>query len=99
MTRHPGSRYLVQFWWHDLANQASQALGIAPDLDAKVDSPMGRRTVREGLSFPGADLFVNGRDGQGRPRLATITVEVPAATHNKPSNTAKSLEAPVLASD
>lgn len=62
-------------WWHDLADQASQALGNAPDLDAEVDSPMGRRTVREGLSFPGVDLFVHGWD------LGTATgqtVELPS---------------------
>lgn len=62
-------------WWDDLAASARDALAGAPDLDAVVDSPMGKRTVREGLSFPGVDLFVHGWD------LGTATgqsVEIPS---------------------
>jgi hypothetical protein len=32
------------------------------DLTTVVDSPMGRRSIGEGLSFPAVDLFVHGWD-------------------------------------
>ncbi len=54
-------------WWHGLAADARDALATVDDLDREVDSPMGRRTVREGLSFPAVDLFIHGWD------LATAT--------------------------
>lgn len=49
-------------WWSPLAVRAETALADVDDLDREVDSPMGRRTVREGLSFPAVDLFVHGWD-------------------------------------
>lgn len=54
-------------WWHALAADALATFDADIDLDREVDSPMGRRTVREGLSFPAVDLFVHGWD------LATAT--------------------------
>lgn len=54
-------------WWTTLAGEARQALATVDDLDREVDSPRGRRTVREGLSFPAVDLFIHGWD------LATAT--------------------------
>ncbi len=49
-------------WWHALAENARDALATVDDLDREVDSPMGRRTIREGLSFPAVDLFIHGWD-------------------------------------
>jgi uncharacterized protein (TIGR03086 family) len=54
-------------WWHARAEDAREALATVDDLDREVDSPRGRRTVREGLSFPAVDLFIHGWD------LATAT--------------------------
>ncbi len=50
------------FWWVQQAGQARAALDAGVDLDREVDSPIGRRTVREGLSFPAADLYLHGWD-------------------------------------
>lgn len=49
-------------WWAAAAAQARQALAEVTDLDREVDSPVGRRTVREGLSFPAVDLYLHGWD-------------------------------------
>lgn len=49
-------------WWGDLAADAREALAGVDDLDREVDSPVGRRSIREGLSFPAADLFLHGWD-------------------------------------
>lgn len=62
-------------WWDRLEASARAALDSVDDLDRIVDSPAGPRTVREGLAFPGADLFLHGWD------LATATgrdLELPA---------------------
>lgn len=48
-------------WWAAKVEPARQAVTGA-DLDREVDSPMGRRTVGQGLSFPAVDLFVHGWD-------------------------------------
>lgn len=48
-------------WWASLVEPARQAVSAA-DLDAIVDSPMGPRSVRDGLAFPAVDLFVHGWD-------------------------------------
>ncbi|GED99025.1 TIGR03086 family metal-binding protein [Gordonia crocea] len=64
------------FWWVQVAGQAGEALAGGIDLDREVDSPVGRRTVRDGLSFPAADLYLHGWD------LATATgtaVTIPPA--------------------
>lgn len=49
-------------WWAGLAADARAALGTVDDLDREVDSPMGKRTIREGLSFPAVDLYIHGWD-------------------------------------
>lgn len=51
-------------WWASAASSARDALSdvTEADLDREVDSPAGRRTVRDGLSFPAVDLFVHGWD-------------------------------------
>jgi uncharacterized protein (TIGR03086 family) len=48
-------------WWAGMVAPAKEAVrGV--DLATVVDSPMGRRSVGEGLSFPAVDLFVHGWD-------------------------------------
>ncbi|MFZ2511688.1 MAG: TIGR03086 family metal-binding protein, partial [Gordonia sp. (in: high G+C Gram-positive bacteria)] len=49
-------------WWAQRAAEARAAADTVDDLDRVVDSPMGPRTVREGLSFPAVDLFIHGWD-------------------------------------
>ena len=48
-------------WWADLADRARSAVAGA-DLTQEMDSPAGRRTVGDGLSFPAIDLYVHGWD-------------------------------------
>ena len=63
--------------WRGLAANAREAAASVDDLDRIVDSPMGKRTVAEGLSFPAADLFLHGWDlaaTAGR----TVTFPAPA---------------------
>jgi uncharacterized protein (TIGR03086 family) len=48
-------------WWTGLAGQARDAVdGV--DLSREMDSPAGRRSVGEGLSFPALDLYIHGWD-------------------------------------
>lgn len=54
-------------WWRAVAADADDAVAGDLDLGRVVESPMGPRTVGEGLSFPAVDLFVHGWD------LATAT--------------------------
>lgn len=62
-------------WWAGLASEARTVVrGV--DLARVVDSPMGRRTVAEGLTFPAVDLFVHGRD---LGRAVGADLEIPAA--------------------
>lgn len=65
-TRHDPPSSVIEgdpaAWWAALAADARDALAGAGDLDREVDSPMGRRSVREGLSFPAVDLFIHGWD-------------------------------------
>lgn len=49
-------------WWAEVEAGARAAAETVEDLDRVVDSPMGPRTVREGLSFPAADLYLHGWD-------------------------------------
>lgn len=60
-------------WWAALAGPARQAVEAA-DLDKVVDSPMGRRSVGEGLALPAFDLFVHGWD---LGHTAGADVEIP----------------------
>lgn len=63
-------------WWAHLATESRAALEGVEDLDREVDSPRGRRTVREGLSFPAVDLFVHGWDlGTATGQRVTIPDE------------------------
>jgi uncharacterized protein (TIGR03086 family) len=48
-------------WWAGMVAPAKEAVRQA-DLATVVDSPMGRRSIGEGLSFPAVDLFVHGWD-------------------------------------
>jgi uncharacterized protein (TIGR03086 family) len=48
-------------WWAGMVAPAKRAVQHA-DLSTVVDSPVGRRTIGEGLSFPAVDLFVHGWD-------------------------------------
>lgn len=61
-------------YWDALVDPARIAVENA-DLSEVIDTPMGRRSVAEGLSFPAIDLFVHGWD------LAAATgepVDIPA---------------------
>ncbi|MGB3304466.1 MAG: TIGR03086 family metal-binding protein [Gordonia sp. (in: high G+C Gram-positive bacteria)] len=49
-------------WWAATVAEARDALANVTDLDREVDSPAGRRSVRDGLSFPAVDLFLHGWD-------------------------------------
>jgi uncharacterized protein (TIGR03086 family) len=48
-------------WWRGLAAPARSAVAGA-DIAQVVDSPRGKRTIGDGLSFPAVDLFVHGWD-------------------------------------
>ncbi len=48
-------------WWSSLVDPAKDAVRRA-DLSTVVDSPIGRRSIGEGLSFPAVDLFLHGWD-------------------------------------
>lgn len=48
-------------WWAEMVAPATEAVRHA-DLATVVDSPMGRRSIGEGLSFPAVDLFIHGWD-------------------------------------
>ena len=68
-------------WWHHLADDARSGLSDDTDLDRMVDSPMGPRSVGEGLSFPAVDLFVHGWDlGSATGQSITIPDEAIAFT-------------------
>lgn len=60
-------------WWSALSDAAREAVrGV--DLTRVVDSPMGPRSIGEGLGFPAVDLFVHAWDlGRG----VGIDVELP----------------------
>jgi len=48
-------------YWALIGGQARATL-VGVDLDAEVDTPMGRRTVGDRLAFPAVDLFVHAWD-------------------------------------
>ncbi len=60
-------------WWAGLVGDARAAV-VGADLDLVVDSPMGRRSVAEGLSFPAMDLFLHAWD---LARTVSGEVEIP----------------------
>jgi uncharacterized protein (TIGR03086 family) len=60
-------------WWRGMVAPAKEALqGV--DLDRVVESPIGPRSIREGLSFPAVDLFLHGWD---LARSAGVEVTIP----------------------
>jgi uncharacterized protein (TIGR03086 family) len=61
-------------WWEAFVGPAREAVS-GVDLSRVVDSPMGRRTIGEGLSFPALDLFVHAWD---LSRVVDAEVEIPA---------------------
>jgi uncharacterized protein (TIGR03086 family) len=61
-------------WWGALVQPAQRAVARV-DLAKVVDSPMGRRPIGEGLSFPALDLFVHAWD---LARSVGEDLEVPA---------------------
>ncbi len=50
-----------QRWWESLVDPARAAVS-GVDLSRIVDSPIGQRSIGEGLSFPAVDLFVHAWD-------------------------------------
>jgi uncharacterized protein (TIGR03086 family) len=60
-------------WWRALAEQARELVGEA-DLSREIDTPFGRRSVAEGLTFPAIDLFVHAWD---LARSGGTTVDIP----------------------
>ena len=48
-------------WWDELVTPARQAVA-GVDLTMVVESPVGRRTIGDGLSFPALDLFIHAWD-------------------------------------
>jgi uncharacterized protein (TIGR03086 family) len=62
----------VEFWSRTAERARAAMVGV--DLDAEINSPMGRRTVAEGLAFPAIDLFLHAWDIAAPAGLA---VELP----------------------
>jgi uncharacterized protein (TIGR03086 family) len=62
-----------QQWWRSVTEGSADAVASA-DLDKEVDSPMGRRTIAAGLSFPAVDLFVHAWDVS---RVVGADVDIP----------------------
>lgn len=48
-------------WWRGLTGPARSAVEGA-DLDRRIESPVGSRTIAEGLRFPALDLFIHAWD-------------------------------------
>ena len=63
-------------WWAAMVEPGKAAVRHA-DLTTVVDSPMGRRSIGEGLSFPAVDLFVHGWD-LARSVSADVTIPLEA---------------------
>ena len=59
-------------YWTGIAAAARTAL-VGADLDAVRDTPMGPRTIAQGLAFPGIDLYVHSWD-IGRATGTAVTV-------------------------
>lgn len=60
-------------WWSAKVEPAKAAVRDI-DLTREVDSPAGRRSIGQGLSFPAVDLFVHGWD---LARSSSRDVEIP----------------------
>ena len=61
-------------WWAEMVAPAKGAVeGV--DLTTMVDSPMGKRSIGDGLSFPSVDYFLHGWD---LARSAGADVTIPA---------------------
>jgi uncharacterized protein (TIGR03086 family) len=60
-------------WWRGLADRARQVMS-GVDLTQTVETPGGRRTIGEGLSFPAVDLYLHGWD---LARSVGVAVEIP----------------------
>lgn len=68
-------------YWARLADEARAAL-VGVDLDEERDSPMGRRTMGQGLAFPAIDLYVHAWDiGSSAGVAVTIPDDVVAFAH------------------
>ena len=61
-------------WWEALAGPAREAVS-GVELSRVVESPLGKRSIGEGLSFPALDLFVHAWD---LGRAVGADVEIPA---------------------
>jgi uncharacterized protein (TIGR03086 family) len=65
-------------WWAGMVGPAKEAVrGV--DLDTMVDSPMGKRSIGDGLSFPSVDYFLHGWD-LARSAGADVTIPEEAMT-------------------
>lgn len=60
-------------WWHALLSPARNAVRHV-DMTQMVDTPVGQRSVAEGLAFPAIDLFVHAWD---LGRAGELDVEIP----------------------
>ncbi|MCC7078427.1 MAG: TIGR03086 family protein [Acidimicrobiia bacterium] len=60
-------------WWQEKAGRVRELLTGA-DLDVEMDTPMGRRTVRDRLAFPAIDLYVHAWD---IGRAVGLDLEIP----------------------
>jgi uncharacterized protein (TIGR03086 family) len=60
-------------WWAGLAGKVRE-LTRAVDLSKEIDTAAGRRSIRDGLSFPAVDLFIHAWD---LGRCVGIDVEIP----------------------
>jgi len=68
-------------WWDGLVIPARQAVA-GVDLTMVVESPVGRRTVGDGLSFPALDLFIHAWDlARSVGRDVVIPAEVIGFAH------------------
>jgi uncharacterized protein (TIGR03086 family) len=72
----PGSNVVgdPRFWWEALVDPARQAVA-GVDLTMVVESPVGGRTIGDGLSFPALDLFIHAWD---LARSVSADVVIPA---------------------
>lgn len=65
-------------WWQEIAARARDAV-TGVDLSQEVGSPLGERSIGDGLSFPALDLFVHAWD---IGKSAGLDLELPAEAVN-----------------